>query len=111
MLFAAIGIHFFEHATGIEAVMLYSHKIFKKAGVTSKEKLLLATIGVGLIKIVFLLIALFLLDKVGRRRLLQISTGGMIIGLTVLGFSLTVVDHSNGEVLWALTLSIVATYF
>jgi sugar porter (SP) family MFS transporter len=111
MLFAAIGIHFFEHATGIEAVMLYSHKIFKKAGVTSKEKLLLATIGVGLIKIVFLLIALFLLDKVGRRRLLQISTGGMIVGLTVLGFSLTVVDHSNGEVLWALTLSIVATYF
>ncbi|PNX98824.1 putative polyol transporter 6-like protein [Trifolium pratense] len=111
MLFAAIGIHFFEHATGIEAVMLYSHKIFKKAGVTSKDKLLLATMGVGLVKIVFLLFALFLLDKVGRRRLLQVSTGGMIVGLTLLGFSLTVVDHSSGEVLWALTLSIVATYF
>ncbi|GAU39991.1 hypothetical protein TSUD_211110 [Trifolium subterraneum] len=111
MLFAAIGIHFFEHATGIEAVMLYSHKIFKKAGVTSKENLLLATMGVGIIKIIFLLFALFLLDKVGRRRLLHISTGGMIVGLSVLGFSLTVVDHSSGEVLWALTLSIVATYF
>jgi MFS family permease len=111
MLIASIGIHFFEHATGIEAVMLYSHKIFKKAGIKSKENLLLATIGVGLTKIIFLVIALFLLDKVGRRRLLQVSTGGMIIGLTVLGFSLTMVEHANEEVLWALTLSIIATYF
>lgn len=111
MLIASVGIHFFEHATGIEAVMLYSHKIFKKAGVTSKEKLLLATIGVGLTKIIFLVLALFLIDKVGRRRLLQVSTGGMIIGLTALGFSLTMVEHANEEVLWALTLSIIATYF
>nr|AFK37582.1 unknown [Medicago truncatula] len=110
MLIAAVGIHFFEHATGIEAVMLYSPRIFRKAGITGKEKLLLATIGVGLTKIVFLVIALFLLDKLGRRRLLQISTGGMIIGLTLLGLSLTVVDKSNGNVLWALILSIVATY-
>ncbi|XP_027346225.1 probable polyol transporter 3 [Abrus precatorius] len=110
MLIAAVGIHFFEHATGIEAVMLYSPRIFKKAGVTSKDKLLLATVGVGLTKITFLIIASFLLDKVGRRRLLQISTGGMICGLSLLGFSLTMVDHSNEKLLWALSLSIVATY-
>ncbi|XP_057419525.1 probable polyol transporter 6 [Lotus japonicus] len=110
MLIAAIGIHFFEHATGIEAVMLYSPRIFKKAGVTTKDKLLLATIGVGLTKIVFLSISTFLLDRVGRRRLLQISTTGMIFGLTILGFSLTIVDHSSKKLLWALSLSIVATY-
>ncbi|XP_057415600.1 probable polyol transporter 3 [Lotus japonicus] len=110
MLIAAVGIHFFEHATGIEAVMLYSPRIFKKAGVTNKDKLLLATIGVGLTKITFLIIASFLLDKVGRRRLLQISTGGMVCALTLLGFSLTMVDHSNEKLLWALSLSILATY-
>ncbi|XP_068461734.1 probable polyol transporter 3 [Phaseolus vulgaris] len=110
MVIAAIGIHFFEHATGIEAVMLYSPRIFKKAGVRSKDKLLLATVGIGLTKIVFLVMALFLLDRVGRRRLLQVSTGGMICGLTLLGFSLTMVDHSSEKLLWALSLSIVATY-
>ncbi|KAJ1401508.1 Sugar/inositol transporter [Sesbania bispinosa] len=110
MLIAAVGIHFFEHATGIEAVMLYSPRIFRKAGVTSKDKLLLATIGVGLTKITFLIMASFLLDRVGRRRLLQISTGGMICGLTLLGFSLTMVEHSKEKALWALSLSIVATY-
>ncbi|CAI8609162.1 unnamed protein product [Vicia faba] len=110
MLIAAVGIHFFEHATGIEAVMLYSPRIFKKAGVISKDRLLLATIGVGITKVSFLLVALFLLDKVGRRRLLQVSVGGMIVALTVLGFSLTTVDNSNEKILWALILSIVATY-
>ncbi|RDX91027.1 putative polyol transporter 6, partial [Mucuna pruriens] len=110
MLIAAVGIHFFEHATGIEAVMLYSPRIFKKAGVTTKDKLLLTTIGVGLTKVIFLIIATFLLDRVGRRRLLLVSIGGMICSLVVLGFSLTMVDTSHEKLLWALTLSIVATY-
>ncbi|CAK8562287.1 unnamed protein product [Lathyrus sativus] len=111
MLIAAVGIHFFEHATGIEAVMLYSPRIFKKAGVTSKDKLLLATIGVGLTKVIFLISALFMLDKVGRRRLLQVSVAGMVVGLTTLGFSLTMVEQAHEKVSWALTLSILATYF
>ncbi|KAK7406667.1 hypothetical protein VNO78_08296 [Psophocarpus tetragonolobus] len=110
MLIASVGIHFFEHATGIEAVMLYSNRIFKKAGVIDKDKLLLTTIGVGLTKVIFLIIATFLLDKVGRRRLLLTSTGGMICSLAILGFTLTIVDKSHEELLWALILSIVATY-
>ncbi|KAF8406412.1 hypothetical protein HHK36_008499 [Tetracentron sinense] len=110
LLLAAIGIHFFEHATGIEAVVLYSPRIFKKAGITSKNKLLLATVGVGLTKTIFILVATFLLDKIGRRRLLLTSTGGMIVALTGLGFGLTMVEHSKEELLWALSLSIIATY-
>ncbi|KAL2905565.1 putative polyol transporter 3 [Bienertia sinuspersici] len=47
-LIAAIGIHFFEHATGIEAVILYSARIFKAVGITSKHKLLLANVGLGI---------------------------------------------------------------
>jgi sugar porter (SP) family MFS transporter len=110
ILITAIGIHFFEHATGIEAVVLYSPRIFKKAGITDKDKLLLATVGVGLTKTAFIFIATFWIDRVGRRRLLLISTGGMIAALTGLGFSLTMVEHSEEKLLWALSLSIVAIY-
>jgi len=110
MLIAAVGVHFFQHATGIEAVMLYSPRIFKKAGVETKDKLLLTTIGVGVTKILFTTIATFFLDKVGRRRLLLSSTGGMVCSLAVLGFSLTMVHTSQEKLLWALILSIVATY-
>ncbi|XVF17871.1 hypothetical protein REPUB_Repub10bG0162000 [Reevesia pubescens] len=48
ILIMAIGIRLFENATEIEAVVLYSPRIFKKAGVISKSKQKLATVGVGL---------------------------------------------------------------
>ncbi|KAF5189803.1 Polyol transporter [Thalictrum thalictroides] len=111
ILLAAIGIHFFEHTTGIDAVVLYSPTIFKKAGVTSKDKLLLATIGVGFTKTLFTLVATFFLDKVGRRRLLLTSIGGMIVALAALGSGLTTVEHHFKEKLtWALGLSICSVY-
>ncbi|KAF8405194.1 hypothetical protein HHK36_010094 [Tetracentron sinense] len=110
LLFTAICLHIFQHITGIEAVVLYSPRIFKKAGVTSKNKLLLATVGVGLTKTLFILVAIFYLDKVGRRRLILTSTAGMIIALAGLGIGLTMADHSKEQLLWALILSIVATY-
>lgn len=110
MLITVVGIHFFEHATGIEAVMLYSPRIFKQAGVTSKNKLLLAVIGIGVTKVVCLIIATMLLDRIGRRRLLLISLGGMICALSVLGFSLTMADQSAEKLVWALGLSIASTY-
>ncbi|KAJ9564630.1 hypothetical protein OSB04_000596 [Centaurea solstitialis] len=111
MLLAALGIHFFEHATGIEAVILYSPRIFKKAGIESKNKLLLATIGVGITKTVFISVSSFLIDKTGRRKLLLASVGGMIVSLLGLGFALTIVQHSPDQrVVWALWLSIATCY-
>ncbi|KAJ4842035.1 putative polyol transporter 3 [Turnera subulata] len=111
ILIAAIGIHFFEHAVGIEAVVLYSPRIFKKAGVTNREKLLLATVGVGLTKFTFVLISTFLVDRVGRRRLLLVSTSGIVVALASLATCLTIVEHHQGQkLLWALSLSIVSTY-
>ena len=110
MLLATIGIHFFEHATGIEGVMLFSPRILKKAGVTSKDKLLLGTIGVGLTKVTFMASSTLLIDRVGRRPLLLTSTAGMIAALTGLGIGLTNVENANEKSLWALGLCFVSTY-
>ena len=70
ILIAAIGLHFFQHSSGIDALLLYSPRIFEAAGVIDKNKLLLATIGIGLTKTIFILIATCSLDKVGRKPLL-----------------------------------------
>lgn len=110
MLLAAIGIHFFEHATGIEAVVLYGPRIFKKAGIHSKNKLLLAQVGTGITRIVFITIATLSLDKIGRRKLLLTSVAGMIFALVGLGLGLTIVEHSKEKLLWALSLCIGSTY-
>ncbi|KAI5684217.1 hypothetical protein M9H77_05445 [Catharanthus roseus] len=110
ILLAGVGVHFFEHATGIEAVMLYGPRIFKKAGIKSKEKLLLANVGIGLMKFTCITISTFIIDKIGRRKLLLCSVFGMILTLTGLATSLTVVEHSKDKVLWALVMSLVFTY-
>ncbi|GAB2283093.1 Dolichyl-phosphate-mannose--protein mannosyltransferase 6 [Dionaea muscipula] len=110
ILIAAVGVHFFEHAMGIEAVILYSSRIFKKAGVLNKNKLLLCTVGVGLTKTLFILVATFTLDRVGRRPLLLTSAAGAAASLTALATGLTVAEHSSRRPVGALVASIVATY-
>lgn len=107
VLIAAIGIHFFQQASGIDAVVLYSPRIFEKAGITSSDHKLLATVAVGFAKTVFILVATFLLDKIGRRPLLLSSVGGMVVSLLTLATSLTIIEHNPGKRLtWAIGLSI-----
>ncbi|KAL9238191.1 hypothetical protein vseg_012652 [Gypsophila vaccaria] len=106
VMIACIGIHFFQQASGIDAVVLYSPRIFTKAGITNDTHLLLATVAVGCFKTMFILVATFLLDKYGRRPLLLTSVGGMIISLLTLATSLTIIDHSSHKLTWAIALSI-----
>ncbi|KAE8706088.1 putative polyol transporter 1 [Hibiscus syriacus] len=106
VLICAVGIHFFQQASGVDAVVLYSPRIFEKAGITSSNEKLLMTVAVGFCKTVFILVATFLLDKVGRRSLLLFSIGGMVASLTTLGFSLTIINHSDSKLTWAIALRI-----
>ncbi|MBA0799101.1 hypothetical protein Gohar_009634 [Gossypium harknessii] len=106
VLICGIGIHFFQQASGIDAVVLYSPTIFEKAGITSSDGKLLATVAVGFVKTITILIATFLLDRIGRRPLLLSSIIGMVASLTTLGFSLTIIDHSHEKIPWAIGLCI-----
>ncbi|XVE49404.1 hypothetical protein DITRI_Ditri01bG0080100 [Diplodiscus trichospermus] len=106
VLICAIGIHFFQQASGIDAVVLYSPRIFEKAGITSSNDKLLATMGVGFVKTISILVATFLLDRIGRRPLLLSSVGGMIASVATLALSLTVIDHSDEKIMWAVGLCI-----
>ena len=64
VLIACVGIHFFQQCSGIDSVVLYSPRIFEKVGITSSSKKLLATVAVGFVKMVSILVATFLLDKI-----------------------------------------------
>ncbi|CAL4916326.1 unnamed protein product [Urochloa decumbens] len=116
ILVAALGVHFFNHLTGIEAVLLYSPRIFKAAGIASRNEVLAATVGVGVTKTVFILVAILLVDRIGRRRLYLASLAGIIASLACLGLGLTVIEHSSGApdhhgaARWAVALAI-ATVF
>ncbi|XP_043709170.1 polyol transporter 5-like [Telopea speciosissima] len=109
VLIAAVGLFFFQQASGIDAVVLYSPRIFQKAGIKKKNDLLGATVAVGFSKTIFILVATFLLDRIGRRPLLLTSVGGMIVSLVGLASSLMVVDHSEKQLMWAIVLCVVMT--
>lgn len=89
MLITGCGIQCFQQITGIDATVYYSPTIFKGAGIKSNNELLAATVAVGFTKTTFILIAIILIDKVGRKPLLYVSTIGMTICLLILSFSLT----------------------
>ncbi|KAM1453658.1 hypothetical protein ACFXTH_003221 [Malus domestica] len=50
ILIAALGIHFFQQLSGTDSVVLYSPRIFEKAGITSYNDKLLATVAIGFVK-------------------------------------------------------------
>ncbi|KAF8113886.1 hypothetical protein N665_0044s0001 [Sinapis alba] len=107
ILIACLGIHFSQQASGIDAVVLYSPTIFLKAGLKSKNDQLLATVAVGFVKTIFIVVGTCVVDRFGRRALLLTSMGGMFLSLTALGTSLTVIDRNPGQTLkWAIGHSV-----
>ncbi|KAK4477094.1 hypothetical protein RD792_016302 [Penstemon davidsonii] len=107
-LLCGVGIHFFQQASGIDTVVLYSPTIFEKAGIKNDNEILLATIAVGFIKLMCVFVATFLLDKIGRRKLLLSSVAGSVVSLVSLAFGLTIVGKADHKVEWAVALCVLS---
>ncbi|MBI3394035.1 MAG: sugar porter family MFS transporter [Nitrospirae bacterium] len=84
-MIVGIGLALFQQVTGINTVIYYAPTIFQSAGFESASVAILATAGVGVINVLMTVVALLLLDRVGRRPLLLIGMAGMVISLGVLG--------------------------
>ncbi|MDX5584877.1 MAG: sugar porter family MFS transporter [Aureibaculum sp.] len=76
----ALGIAFFQQITGINAVFYYAPTIFEQAG-GSTDSSFLQAIVVGLTNLVFTFVAIWLIDKLGRKPLLLIGTTFMTVAL------------------------------
>lgn len=92
MLIVGCGIQCFQQVTGIDATVYYSPTIFEEAGVEGNAHLLATTVAVGFTKTIFILVAILLIDKLGRKPLLYVSTIGMTVCLFCLGLTLTLPD-------------------
>lgn len=75
----------FQQTTGINTVMYYSPTIFKFAGIKGVGPAILAGAGLAAVMWLFHVLAIVLLDRVGRRPLLLIGIAGQVVGLAVLG--------------------------
>ncbi|KAK1308211.1 putative polyol transporter 4 [Acorus calamus] len=98
MLITGFGIQCFQQITGIDATVYYSPTIFSVAGIEDKTSLLAATVAVGFAKTIFILVAILLIDRVGRKPLLYVSTIGMTTCLFGLAFGLTIFKQGFEEI-------------
>lgn len=95
-IFYAVLLAMFNQLSGINAILYYSHRIFEMAGF-DKAQAYLQPVYVGVANLFFTLLAMTVIDKFGRKKLLIIGSIGMIIflGLTAQAFY-TAADSSGG---------------
>lgn len=79
-LFLGIILAIFQQITGINAIMYYAPVIFQATGIAA-DAALLQTIAVGAVNLLFTLVAIRFIDRIGRRSLLLFGSAGMIISL------------------------------
>ena len=73
----------FNQLAGINAIMIYSPRVFEMAGFAN-DSALLQSISIGATNLLFTFVALFLIDKYGRRTLLMTGSVGMVFFLGML---------------------------
>ena len=81
-LILAFLIAFFNQLSGINAFLYYAPRIFESAGL-GESTALLSSIGIGVVNLLFTLLGVFLIDRLGRRQLLLIGSIGYIISLSL----------------------------
>jgi len=81
-LILAFLIAFFNQLSGINAFLYYAPRIFESAGL-GESTALLSSIGIGVVNLLFTLLGVFLIDRLGRKQLLLYGSIGYIISLSL----------------------------
>jgi sugar porter (SP) family MFS transporter len=84
MLVVGLGLAIFQQLVGINTVIYFAPTIFQLAGVSTSAAIG-QTVFIGVTNVVFTIVAVLLLDKLGRRVFLLIGTAGLTIALVALG--------------------------
>lgn len=77
----ALSIACLNQLTGINSILQFSTLMLKNSGLSSTTVSMLGSVGVGLINFLTTIVALYLIDKVGRKILLSIGTAGSALAL------------------------------
>jgi sugar porter (SP) family MFS transporter len=102
-LFIAAGFTILQQVTGINAILYYGPQIFSLAGITSNRNAIFATLLVAVTNVLATIIALVLVDRLGRKPLLYAGVGGMTISLLTLAYSF------HNQVAFAAAPGVIAT--
>jgi sugar porter (SP) family MFS transporter len=95
LLMVGVLLAVFQQITGINTVIYYAPSLLQGAGFGNSGALL-ANVVNGAVNVGMTIVAIWLLDKVGRRPLLLSGTAGMAVGMTITALSFLGGEHLSG---------------
>ncbi len=102
-LFIGVSLAILGQFMGVNAVLYYGPSIFQQTGLSEGDSLLYQVI-VGLVNFGSTVLAMIVIDKIGRKKLVYYGVSGMIVSLVLIGFYFTI--NKNGNVIPPVTLLI-----
>ena len=107
VLWLAFFIAFFNQLSGINFVLYYAPEILERSGLAAQESLF-SSISIGFINLIFTIVGVRLIDKLGRKQLLIIGSVGYILSLTMVGWCFY--TNANPTLLISFILVFVASH-
>jgi SP family xylose:H+ symportor-like MFS transporter len=80
VIFIGILLSIFQQFVGINVALYYAPRIFESMG-AAKDASLMQTVIMGLVNVIFTVVAIFTVDKWGRKPLLIVGSAGMALGM------------------------------
>jgi SP family galactose:H+ symporter-like MFS transporter len=108
VLIIGIGLATFRMVTGINIAIFYAPTIFEISGVKSQAVDILATVGIATVQVLATLLAIYLVDRWGRRTLLLAGLAGMVVSLVGLGLAFSPLFSSLRGIIAEVSLMVFA---
>lgn len=104
MLLVGLGTAISQQAVGIDAIQYFLVYIIRESGIKGNTAQTWILIFLGLLKLVFIVLAARMFDKYGRRPMMFISLGGCALALMLLSFNFYAGSNNPGFAIFGLAL-------
>ncbi|XP_071944906.1 solute carrier family 2, facilitated glucose transporter member 5-like [Antedon mediterranea] len=104
-LIISVFLHAGQQFSGINAVMFYATEIYTQAGMED-DAIALATVGTGLVNVLMTIVAVYIVDRTGRRVLMLYPYAAMIFITAIITLSLSL----DGDAWQWVTLAFIYLY-
>ena len=105
-MLAGVGLFVFQQCVGINAILYFANAILGNAGFDAGSAAQVASVVVGVLNVLFTLVAMALLDTVGRKKLLSVGFLGMSASLLAAGLVVLAGAALGGMQKWMELLAI-----
>jgi len=108
-MLTTVVLQFAQALSGVNAIFFYSSKMFAKAGIRP-EYIPYANIGTGLINVITTIVSVFLIDKLGRKKLIIWPMGVMVVVFALLTALVQVNERRNSATLGLLSVILILIF-